>query len=424
MSSLLAIYGQLPILVREKIDEQVDNVLVHTKATVRLLITDMNYTSDTYQGLDGDRDAQDEVETAVRFFPGILSKKCMIYNEYDDDVERIYPILKIAKPFSIDGCSRCNIKALPFLILLARLGTEIGHFKEEEIGGLVPTHYQGYNVMEHLAHGIHRTINDTTEHQQLVHNLFRVVLQQLKEIGLMEKDDILKYDLVRHACCYDDGSNYTESRLRFFIDWDPASLSRPIECEGVWSGTLPLHRVIIYNCNIQLFQSVFKAGIMHFPKKKGMCLLFTNKDIFDRTPFKAACEQFGRDKVMKVVENTIADCYSDNNNNNNIIPYNPVDAFLTAVLDKNIHLDCAYFFLRRHPDILKKLVPSSAENDEGITGTNDNINTGLLKNTTAIATVAVTVPVPIPATTNPKKRKRNEDEDEDDINDGYKNNKK
>ena len=66
--------------------------------------------------------------------------------------------------------------------------------------------------------------------------------------------------------------------------------------------------------------------------------------------------KFGRDKVVEVVENTIANYYSGdiNNNNNNISPYNPMDAFLTAVLDKNIHLDGVYFFLRRHPDKLKK----------------------------------------------------------------------
>ena len=61
------------------------------------------------------------------------------------------------------------------------------------------------------------------------------------------------------------------------------------------------------------------------------------------TPLKEACDKFGRDEVEKVVENTIAiaDCYysgnnNNKNNNNNSSPYNPAEAFLTAVSDKNI----------------------------------------------------------------------------------------
>ena len=396
MASLLELYAQLPVLVRQQIDEQVDNALIHTKRTVQLLITDNNYTSDNYQGLDGDRDTQDEVETAVRFFPGVLSTKDSYIDIDGEFSEGVYPIVKIARPFSLDGCCLCNIKALPFLILLAQLGTEIGQFQEGERGGLIPTNYHDFNVIQLLAHGIDLSNKDTTEHQQLVHNLFRAVLQQLKDIGLIKKDDVLEHYLVRLAC-RNDGGNYTESRLRFFIDWDPACLTRPQKC----TGYLPLHDIIALNGNtgIQWFQSVFKAGIMYFPKKKGMFLLFRT-NIFGSTPFKNACKQFGRNEVVKVVENTIVEYYSGNNNNNNntinIIPYNPVDAFLTAVSDENIHLDGAYFFLRRHPDILKKLVSSSAENnDEGITRTNENNNTGLLMNTTT-TTTSIAVPVPVP----------------------------
>ena len=70
------------------------------------------------------------------------------------------------------------------------------------------------------------------------------MLQQLKDIGLMKKDDIMKHNLVTEAC-FEDGSNYSESRLRFFIDWDPASFNRRDE----YCGKLPLQSIIILNGN-------------------------------------------------------------------------------------------------------------------------------------------------------------------------------
>ena len=41
-------------------------------------------------------------------------------------------------------------------------------------------------------------------------------------------------------------------------------------------------------------------------------------------------------------------------------PYNIVDALITACIDENIHLDCVYFLLRREPDVLQNLLPSSS----------------------------------------------------------------
>ena len=117
--------------------------------------------------------------------------------------------------------------------------------------------------------------------------------------------------------------------------------------------------MVIYK--LKVFQSVFKAGCMYFLKKKGICLSF-NKYNLGCTPFETASAKFGRDEAMKIFKNTIVDYYSGNDNN--IVPYNPMGAFLTAVYDKNIRLDGAYFFLRRHPDILERLLSTSAKNNQ------------------------------------------------------------
>jgi len=82
---------------------------------------------------------------------------------------------------------------------------------------------------------------------------------------------------------------------------------------------------------------------------------------------------------MKVVEETLVRVYSssasDNNNNNNNPPppppspqLNSMETILTAAIDDNIHVDCVYFLLRRHPDILLKILSttSSSSSEAGV----------------------------------------------------------
>jgi hypothetical protein len=75
------------------------------------------------------------------------------------------------------------------------------------------------------------------------------------------------------------------------------------------------------------FRSVFDAGICYFPKKKGISLLFC-KGFKYRTPFQYACEKFGYDKVLEVVEDILVH-YLD-------IPINMADALLSAAINEHI----------------------------------------------------------------------------------------
>jgi hypothetical protein len=135
-------------------------------------------------------------------------------------------------------------------------------------------------------------------------------------------------------------------------------------------GCVPLHGAAIYS-NIQGFRSVFEAGIRYFPEKKGINLMFRKSyHHFDKykTPIQSACRKYGCDKVMEIIEDTLGLDFQrerslggTNNNNNSTAggPYNIVDALITAAIDEDVHLDCVYFLLRRHPDLLVKLLPSS-----------------------------------------------------------------
>jgi hypothetical protein len=105
---------------------------------------------------------------------------------------------------------------------------------------------------------------------------------------------------------------------------------------------------------------VFKAGIRYFPRKEGICILF-RKDNDGDTPFSDACKLLGRDKTMKVIETTLAE-----NSDNKYVTSN---VLLSAAIDDKIHLDGLYFFLRREPDLLLKLL--SMESTDNSSNNND-----------------------------------------------------
>jgi hypothetical protein len=87
-------------------------------------------------------------------------------------------------------------------------------------------------------------------------------------MNLLEKDVIIEYQLPFYSCAY-NGGGYTESRLQFFVDWDATLLFRP--CDR--SRNIPLHHVA--ECmSIELFRSLFVAGINYNPEKRGISLIF------------------------------------------------------------------------------------------------------------------------------------------------------
>jgi hypothetical protein len=72
---------------------------------------------------------------------------------------------------------------------------------------------------------------------------------------------------------------------------------------------------------------------------------------------------------MKVIEDTLIR-YSFSVNT----PINFAEALLIAAIDDNIHLDCVYLLLRRHPDLLVKLLSSSTPAAASMARSNNNNN--------------------------------------------------
>ena len=342
MMSVLEQKKKLPVQTDELIEEFLDTV----KSNIHGMICSNDL--ENYHGLDSDRDTEQEVETAIRLFPKVLTTKYIIGLHDDDDeyVESFYPVQLLA--FSHRGepsIRRCNLKAVSFIPLLIRLAIELevfGIWFGEELGGGLFVQDDGdNNVLQNLMVSDSWNELHNREHHETIDSKYLQVLVQLRRMGVFKIEDIQRYDLLDRLC--GDISYFADTRFRFLIEWDPSSLTNS---SLRW---LPLHHAASKS-SIRGFGSVFEAGIKYFPNKKGISLLFHSPLHFGPTPFRLACDRFGYDEVMKIVEDTLIR-YSDT-------PINITEALMMAAMNKNIHLACVYFLIRRQPDILHKLLSS------------------------------------------------------------------
>ena len=242
---------------------------------------------DATKGLNCDRDTEAEVEAAIRSFPNVLSMK----RRYRD-----YPIYAQLKSWR---GGHCNLKAVPFIPLLARLGIELSQFEELERGGLIWQERRGgvtwhRNVLEELAVSEHN--RDDEEYQRLIDGAFLAVMTGLREINLFKKEDIRKYDLTWHLC---REQFFPAQRFRYLIDWDPDCLAKCIMRGSSDLGmggvrSLPIHNAVVFGKNVGGFRTVFEAEMQYFPTKIGF--LF-HKDKFGRTSYQMACNIYGNEQV-------------------------------------------------------------------------------------------------------------------------------
>jgi hypothetical protein len=371
--SILEKRDKFPLLNRNEIDELVDEFLDRIGNSVHDLLCNNNDDDDDddddeddeddeddddddddddYCGLDSDRDTEAEVETAIRFFPEILSRKRVDAFDGEED----YPIHYL---LYIHGNNKflCNLKAVSFIPLILRLAIEFGAFANEMRGGLLCEDNGGKNVLQYLMSISHPDYG--ANHNQLVDETFLQVLIQLRQMGCFKIEDICNFDLLNILC---KKKIFAQKRFQFLSEWDPTVLLHLSR----YDGSLPLHYVAR---SIQKFQVVFETGIRYYPKKEGINLLF-RKNNHTKTPLQLACSpKSRRDEVVKVVEKTLADyCSAADGDDGDDGPYNIVDALLSAAIDEKVHLDGVYFLLRREPDVLQNLLPflagtSSDSND-------------------------------------------------------------
>jgi hypothetical protein len=358
LTSVLERFDKYPNRTRNKTDELVERFLQDLGDDIHDMLCDNTDVDDEdYRGLDSERDTEEEVETAIRFFPEVLSRTKYLFlgeEEEEEEEERaeelMYPIYYLTF-LRHEGWNGCNVKAVSFIPLVARLAIEFGLFEEEDRGGLLCQGVFHGNALQRLVGS-----SPTGSHNyELDDDKYTRVLIQLRKIGLLKKEDIQRYELLKETCR--SVSYFAEKRLRFLFEWHPSALT---QADSI--GRLPLH----YACNttvsnsptagIERFRVVFEYGICYYPKKKGINLLFRKSFHDDNTPFEGACEKFGYEQVMKVVEDTLIRYSSSSASTNKPQPLNVAEALLFAAIDEDVHLDCVYFLLRRHPFVLQELL--------------------------------------------------------------------
>ena len=347
--SLLDQYNACPFRTRNNIDDLVAEALEKAEDDVHEMLCDQN--ADNYQGLDINRDTVKQVETIVRIFPNLLSKRKETKWDHEEgewiaaeDGEGKYPIQCVLDLYGPNGFS-LNLKATPFVATLAQLGNDLNPFGEEDRGGLLIENADGYNTLQCLALMAHS--GDDEELDQRTETICLSQLIQLRRMGLFKQENIPQYNLV-HEVCYKD--HFVENTFQFLVEWDPSSLVHIDE-----DGKLPLH-CAAQKLSIEGFRTVVEYLIRYYPTKKGISSLFS-KTNQGETPFQIACEKHGKDGVMRIIDDTL---------NNSVIPLNTVEALVTAAANVHVHFECVYLLLRRKPDVLVRLLsePHNNNNDD------------------------------------------------------------
>ena len=338
---------------------------------IREMLCDQTYEETEYYGLDSSRDTDEELRTAIRFFPENLTAT----SGWQDNV----PIMCVQVVWDKYGEDRySNTKAVGFVHVLAELAIEFNAFEDEERGGLLFNNYDygsGDLTLKLLIQS-HRGGDD--DYHQHADKVFVEELIRLRQMDLFKKEDIQRYDLVLESSSQGQcGKYFPERRFRFLVQMDPYSLLN--HYADVFRGHLPLHEAaknmsFFAPCTAipglqqtklksqKGFRSVFDAVMRAFPYHNGIASLFRIGGLPfagpDTTPFKLAClcqsgtsadKMKHRQGVMNIIEDTITR-YSD------ATPINTKHALILAATDATIHLDGVFFLLRRQPDVLVPLL--------------------------------------------------------------------
>lgn len=316
--------------------------LIGLENDIRYMIIDQWLIGDRHRGLDSERDTEAEIETALRFFPQILTTR-----GGRNGFLPIQCITGIYKDFWNINNNRwiCNVKTVSFVYLFARLAIEFNSFEEQERGGLLT---ENGDVLRRLMKNTGPSNDEEHFIQPQDTTLLRLLIR-LRETDLLRKEDINRYQLIHYLCWQ---NYFFDRRFRFLVEWNPSSL-----LHSDASGWLPLHYVACYS-SIQAFRTVFEFCIRYYPCKVGFNLLFRNghhpdviwdqsfvpKNNENQTPIQIACGRFKRKNVMRIVEEVLGE---------NLDETKILEALILAATDANVRFDCVYFLLRRRPDMLK-----------------------------------------------------------------------
>ena len=191
------------------------------------------------------------------------------------------------------------------------------------------------------------------------------VIKRLREMGFIEKEDTVEYDLLYGSC--NEGCS---KRFNYFADWNPSALKVQRDGRSVLhscaSGSLHA------NWGISTFQLALSATLRHYPHELGLLLLKSAKG---HTPFQMARKHFGEQESWKMIKK----CLDEFNGGSKILERDPetnmYPFLLAAAGDDTSELDLVYYLVRRNPLTLFSEQCNDNGNDNGNDNDNDNITT-------------------------------------------------
>ena len=300
-------------IVEEKIYGRIPVSAFLTK--VRTYIQELFFKEDDAE-LSGEGTMTIEVErqyeAAIRLFPDILSEK----------KHGMYPIQWISMRRGEDD--EYNLRRLSLIPLVTKLGIELHPFDNQL---RLFNDYIGMNVL-HLISCYYSEKNNVKN--ELLDECFLSILDQLRDDNRFRKEDIRRYIGTMFSSI--NFRYFSEKILRYFIDWDPISLSMPCQPEDR-KGFLPIHWSISRNDDMWQFNLVLEAGLKYFPEKVGFIFSECTQqkkenDVVTISSFQLACNKYGQEKVTNEV----------------------VDRLLvSAVIDESTQLDDLYVLLHNDP---------------------------------------------------------------------------
>jgi len=291
-------------------------------------------------GPDDNRDTEDEIETAVRYY---LST----------------PVGKKNAKKIIVAQSR-NFHGVSFIPKLAEIGKDHPElFSDKERGGLITN--EG-NIVNELAKRNYTDYNKRKypDHQRLVDEKFLAIIQRLRTMNLFTKNDIKKNHLIYFI--YHSGTTYfSELRFRYLVNWNPASFAKYFthNVKNLKSKKNPLHSIINFHADVNAFRTVFDLTMHHFPLRIGW--LF-RKDSYGETPFQKASMKYGKNNVRTILDDALN---NQSRNDENFI----LKSYVIAATDDAVDVECDYILLNRDPTILQQQQQTGRPSEQPQKGT-------------------------------------------------------
>jgi hypothetical protein len=294
----------------------------------------------TLSKLDSSVDTEEQLKTAIHFFPKVLSNG-----------RRISSMDQTMLPINAAALRK---EAVSFVPVLAELGRKYNKFEDHQRGGLLNQYTRdrwngtGRNTaLNDLVRGTY-PYDDEDDDEELRFG----AIERLRSMGLLKKEDVQRYNLLRDCC-----NQLEEKRskfLEYLVVWNPEAL---LKSEGWDNGLLP-HLVATsstHNMNEELDQDVFlttmQLGFIHFPNKFGF--MFHIDQQSGMTPFKYLCETY---QLREQFSQLCFRLFREPEDSITEYPWKKKESFILLATDDKVHLDGLYSMVRRDPNLLQHLL--------------------------------------------------------------------